>query len=70
MGEKRHTYRGLVAKPEGDNLEDPAIDGKTISKLLVSSMGQCGLELSDYVRDKCGLELSMLGTSVDWSCLC
>jgi hypothetical protein len=36
---EKNTYGDLVVKPEGDNLKDLGVDGRTIFKLLVSRMG-------------------------------
>jgi hypothetical protein len=36
MGERRGAYRVLVGKPEGgNNLEDPATDGRIILKWII-----------------------------------
>jgi hypothetical protein len=40
MGERRGAYRVLVGKPEGDNLEDPGIDGKIILRWIFRKSGE------------------------------
>jgi hypothetical protein len=41
MGERRGAYRALVGKPkEGDQLEDPGVDGRIILKWIFARLGR------------------------------
>lgn len=44
---ERSAYMDLVGKHEGDNWEELGVNWKTILKLFLSSMGQCGLDSCD-----------------------
>jgi hypothetical protein len=51
MEEGRSVYRGLVGKPEGDNLIDPDVDGKFDIKVELQEVGCGGMDWIEMAND-------------------
>jgi hypothetical protein len=51
LGEGRVVYRGLVGKPEGDNLIDSDVDGKFNIKFELQEVGCGGMDWIELAND-------------------